>query len=118
MTRLREKSVMPRRTPPARPRAVDARRQPDDSSRAGSPPGGADDQLEVGVAPRARAPRIAAHTRAGRSGMASSRTPSGRSASRTAFISAGGAPTVPASPTPFAPSGLTGVVPSPPRVGR
>src|SRR5437773_5715125 len=55
----------------------------------------------------ARAELIARHTRSGVTGMSRWRTPSGASASLTAFISAGSAPTVPASPTPFAPSGLT-----------
>ena len=52
---------------------------------------------------------MAAHTRAGDAGISRSRTPSGWSASNTAFITAAGAPTAPASPTPFAPSGLIGV---------
>src|SRR4030095_9538413 len=39
--------------------------------------------------------------------MSRCRTPSGASASLTALSSAGSAPTVPASPTPLAPSGLT-----------
>jgi hypothetical protein len=56
---------------------------------------------------RARASRIARQTRSGVTGMSRWRTPSGASASLTAFSSAGRAPTVPASPTPLAPSGLT-----------
>ena len=36
------------------------------------------------------------------------RTPSGESASTTEFTTAGEQPIVPASPTPFTPSGLTG----------
>ncbi len=39
-------------------------------------------------------------------GITMSRTPSGASASITAFITTGMAPTVPASPAPLAPSGL------------
>src|SRR5262249_5286054 len=53
-----------------------------------------------------RAARIASHTRAGVSGMSRSCTPSGASASRTALTKAAGAPIVPDSPQPFAPSGL------------
>ena len=59
------------------------------------------------AAPAASASRIARHTRSGVTGMSRWRTPSGASASLTAFSSAGSAPTVPASPTPLAPSGLT-----------
>ena len=39
--------------------------------------------------------------------MSSSRTPTAASASITAFITAGSAPTVPASPAPLAPSGFS-----------
>src|SRR6266566_118647 len=53
-----------------------------------------------------RAARIASHTRCGVSGMSRSSTPSGASASRTALTKAAGAPIVPDSPQPFAPSGL------------
>src|SRR5262249_53405573 len=53
-----------------------------------------------------RAARIARHTRSGVIGMAMSRTPSGPSASSTAPTSAAGAAIEPASPQPFAPSGL------------
>src|SRR5216683_2883763 len=55
------------------------------------------------------ASRIACQTRSGVTGMSRCRTPSGASALLTAFRSAGSAPTVPASPTPLAPSGLTRV---------
>ncbi len=48
----------------------------------------------------------ASHTRRGVAGMSRCCTPRGRSASRIAFITAGGAPTQPASPTPLTPSGL------------
>ena len=57
----------------------------------------------------ARASRIACHTRSGVAGMSRWRTPSGASASITAFITAGRAPTVPASPAPLAPSRLAAV---------
>src|SRR5262249_45062394 len=50
---------------------------------------------------------IACQTRSGVTGMSRWRTPNGASASFTAFISAGSAPTVPASPTPLAPRGFT-----------
>ena len=50
--------------------------------------------------------RIALHTRDGVSGMSMCSTPSGRSASRTAFTTVGGAPIVPDSPMPLMPSGL------------
>src|SRR5581483_9526783 len=59
--------------------------------------------------PRGRCSWIARHTRSGRSGMSMCRTPKGRSASTTAFTTAGVEPIVAASPMPFAPSGLTGV---------
>src|SRR5262249_6891230 len=49
---------------------------------------------------------IAAHTRAGVAGISMWSTPTARSASTTAFITAGGAPIVPDSPTPLMPSGL------------
>ena len=45
----------------------------------------------------------------GVSGMSRCRTPSGDSASTTEFTTAGEQPMVPASPTPFTPSGFTGV---------
>ena len=48
----------------------------------------------------------AAHIRAGVAGMSMCSTPSERSASTTAFITAGGAPIAPDSPTPLMPSGL------------
>jgi integron integrase len=50
--------------------------------------------------------RNASHTRRGVAGMSRWCTPRGLSASRMAFITAGGAPTQPASPMPFTPSGL------------
>src|SRR2546425_705559 len=56
---------------------------------------------------RAFASWIARHTRSEVTGMSRWRTPSGASASLTALSSAGSAPTVPASPTPLAPSGFT-----------
>ena len=56
-----------------------------------------------------RAARIAAHTRSGVAGMSSCLTPSGASASSTALMTAGSAPTVPASPAPLAPKGLSWV---------
>src|SRR5438105_4211360 len=56
-----------------------------------------------------RAPPMARQTRSAVTGMSMCRRPSGASASLTAFISAGSAPTVPASPTPLAPSGFTRV---------
>ncbi len=52
------------------------------------------------------AARIALHTRGLVAGMSSSVTPSGASAFTIASITAGNAPTVPASPAPLAPSGL------------
>lgn len=55
------------------------------------------------------APLIALQTRSGVAGMSKCRIPSGASASLIAFIAAPRAPTVPASPTPFAPSGFTAV---------
>src|ERR1700736_5877220 len=48
----------------------------------------------------------ACHTRCGVAGMSRYFTPDAASASCTAFISAAGAPIAPASPQPFAPSGL------------
>ena len=51
---------------------------------------------------------IACHTRNGVAGIVSSVTPSGRSASITAFVMAGLAAIVPASPMPLTPSELTG----------
>src|SRR5437899_11688037 len=48
----------------------------------------------------------ASHTRRGVAGISRCFTPRGRSASRIAFITAGGAPTQPASPMPFTPSRL------------
>ena len=57
------------------------------------------------VYPAARA-LIARHTWPLVAGMARSRTPSGASASTSAFMTAAGAPIVPASPQPLAPSGL------------
>ena len=50
---------------------------------------------------------MARQTRSLVAGMSRSRTPSGASASITAFMTAGSAPTVPASPAPLAPSGLS-----------
>ena len=41
--------------------------------------------------------------------MSRCRTPKGDSASTTEFTTAGDAPMVPASPTPFTPNGFTGV---------
>ena len=52
---------------------------------------------------------MAAHTRIGDAGMATSVTPSGRSASTIALMTAGVDPIVPASPMPFTPSGLVGL---------
>ena len=52
---------------------------------------------------------IACHIRAGVAGIAISVTPSGASASRTAEITAGAAPTVPHSPAPLAPNGFVAV---------
>ncbi len=49
---------------------------------------------------------IAFHTVSGVAGMSMSVTPTPESASTSAFISAGGEPTAPASPAPFTPSGL------------
>src|SRR5262245_49914427 len=49
---------------------------------------------------------IAVQTRYGVHGIGTSTTPSGRSASSTAFITAGGAAIAPASPTPLVPSGF------------
>src|SRR5579859_2639255 len=49
---------------------------------------------------------IARQTFSGLVGMSMHVTPSGRSASATAFMTAGRAPTVPASPAPFTPSGF------------
>jgi hypothetical protein len=51
---------------------------------------------------------IAIHTREDVQGMSMCVTPAGASASRMAFIMVGGEPVTPASPTPFAPSGLVG----------
>jgi hypothetical protein len=50
--------------------------------------------------------RIACQTRCGVAGIWILRTPSGHSASMMAFITVGVEPTVPDSPTPFAPRGL------------
>src|SRR5207245_4526175 len=57
----------------------------------------------------AGASRIARHTRSDVSGMSTWRIPKIDSASTTAFWAAGVEPIVPASPIPFAPSGLSGV---------
>src|SRR6185503_2519513 len=51
---------------------------------------------------------MADHTRAGEKGKSRWWMPSGRSASITAFATAGSAPVVPASPAPLTPSGLVG----------
>ena len=51
-------------------------------------------------------PRSPRHTRSGVAGMSRSPTPSGASASTTAFMIAAGAPIAPASPQPLTPSGL------------
>ena len=51
--------------------------------------------------------RSACQIRCGVAGISKCRTPAERSASTTAFISAGSEPVTPASPTPFAPSGLS-----------
>src|SRR6266498_3583057 len=56
------------------------------------------------------ASRIACHTRSDVSGMSRWRIPKIDNASTTAFWAAGVEPIVPASPMPFAPSGLSGVV--------
>src|SRR5689334_22933072 len=53
-------------------------------------------------------PLISCQTFSGRTGMSMCFTPYGDNASTTAFTTAGVAPIVPASPTPFTPSGLTG----------
>src|SRR5277367_4573719 len=53
--------------------------------------------------------RIARQMRSLVAGMSSSRTPSGSSACMIVFITAGIAPTQPASPAPLAPSGLPSV---------
>ena len=58
---------------------------------------------------RAFASRIARQMRSLVAGMSSSRTPSGASACMIAIITAGSAPTQPASPAPLAPSGLPSV---------
>src|SRR5438093_138745 len=50
---------------------------------------------------------MACHTRSALAGMSSWRTPTWASASMTAFMTAGKAPPVPASPAPLAPSGLS-----------
>src|SRR5439155_1381441 len=70
---------------------------------------GAGDEHGLAGQPRAhrRASRIARHTRSGVTGMSRWRMPSGASASFTALSRAASAPTVPASPTPLAPSGFT-----------
>src|SRR6185295_9915269 len=60
------------------------------------------------AAPRCLAPCIAAHTRAGVSGLSIWRIPKGSSASHTALTTQAADAIVPASPTPFTPSGLTG----------
>ena len=52
---------------------------------------------------------MARHTVSGVAGMSMAATPSGLRASTIAFISAGMAPTQPASPAPLTPSGLVGV---------
>src|SRR5262249_38645219 len=49
---------------------------------------------------------IARHSRSGVAGISKWRMPSGASASFTAFMIAGNAPTVPASPAPLTPSGF------------
>ena len=59
----------------------------------------------VGRAP----PWIARHTRSGVHGRSTCRTPNGRSASTTAFCTAGVEPTVADSPIPLAPNGFIGV---------
>ena len=51
---------------------------------------------------------MASQTRIGLSGMLMNSTPSGRSASSTALVTAAEAAIVPASPTPLTPSELTG----------
>src|SRR5207247_11069720 len=58
--------------------------------------------------PPALARWIAAHTRAGVSGLSMWETPRGASASHTAFTSVGTEAIVPVSPTPLTPSGFTG----------
>src|SRR5919206_3627225 len=58
--------------------------------------------------PSPRAAWIACHTRIGDSGMSMYVTPSGRSASMTAFTTAGVAAIVPASPTPLTPREFVG----------
>src|SRR5262249_5338407 len=71
-------------------------------SRGGQPGGAAG----YSAALRAPAAWIACQTKAGVAGMSRFVTPSGDSASRRAFITAGGAPMAPASPEPLMPSGL------------
>src|SRR3954452_15401607 len=58
-------------------------------------------------AQRALAAWIAAQTRDGVAGISRWRMPSGARASHTAFMVAASEPTVPASPTPLTPNGLT-----------
>src|SRR2546425_5456858 len=59
--------------------------------------------------PPAFAPRIARQIRSGVAGISKRAPPACRSASATAFMSAGSEPLTPASPTPFAPSGFVAV---------
>ena len=59
-----------------------------------------------------RAGRASACTRCGVSGSVSGSSEPGGSASATAFATAAGAPTMPASPAPFTPRGLPGTGPS------
>jgi hypothetical protein len=60
------------------------------------------------AAPEVAAAAIARHTRSGVHGMSTWRTPRWARASTTAFCTAGGAPIVPDSAMPLAPSGLFG----------
>lgn len=59
----------------------------------------------IGLSPCFLASWVARHRRAGVAAMSKRRMPSGVSASLTALVTAGSAPTVPASPTPLMPSG-------------
>src|SRR5205814_8288328 len=90
------------------PRRDATGRVPTRASRLTPPLPGGSDRREPGH-PRPPA-AIARQTRSGRRGMSRWRTPKGPSASTTALTIAGVDPIVAASPIPFAPSGLKGVV--------
>ena len=87
--------------------ALVRRRAP--APRTGSPAKTAGGSRHGSAARPARASRIARHTRSGVHGRSMWRTPSGASASITAFCTAGVEPIVADSPMPLAPSGLSGV---------